>query len=78
MVWPCVETGFGAGPGLGGDKGLLMSRHSFSRDRTFLSQQKTLCRNRNSNGGVMIECFSVTTHRTSLCTRQGAGRARSA
>ena len=33
---PCVATGFRAGPGLGCDKGLLMSRQSFPKGGTFL------------------------------------------
>ena len=73
-----VATGFGARLGLGGDKGLLMSRRIFPRGGTFLSRHKTLCRDRNSKGGVATKYFSIATQRTGLPTRQGAGRARQA
>ena len=73
-----VAMGFGVGPSLGSDNGLLMSRKSFLKGGTFLSRQKTLCRDINSKGGVTTGRFFVETHRAGLRTRQGAGHARQA
>ena len=56
-------TGFRAGPGLGPEKSLLVSRH------------KILCHDRVFQGSVAIGCFSVATHRAGLHARQGAGLA---
>ena len=62
------RQGLGAGQGLRRNKGLLMSQQSFPMGGTFLSRQKTLCCDRNSNGGVVIGCFSVVTHKASMRT----------
>ena len=62
----CVATRLGAGPGLGHDKGLLVSQQSFPRAGPFLSRQKILCRDRVCRGGVAIESFLVVIHRPGL------------
>ena len=62
-----VTTGFGAGPGLGCDKGLLVSPRSFPKGGTFLSRQKILCHDRVFQGGITIGCLSARTTGCWMC-----------